>query len=104
VLDEYRRLNPDEPLWGGCNPEEITWDQVFGVLDNTKRHYDNTNFFRRKFRNEGLISRIAQPLLEAIPGENGIGLIKAGLMVLFHVRVGLLIKLRIVCTGTVLTG
>jgi hypothetical protein len=87
VIDEYHRFNPNEQSWANCDLESITWYQVLDVLEETQRHYRDTNPVRRKFRHGGLFSRVGIPFLESIPNDKGFGLIKAGLMVLFNVRV-----------------
>ncbi|KAH6842762.1 hypothetical protein B0I37DRAFT_448174 [Chaetomium sp. MPI-CAGE-AT-0009] len=66
----------------GVSPESCTWANVLDEMDKAKKEWDSKSKFRA--RHGGGIERNILPLLEAIPTDNGLGLLKGGLTVVFH--------------------
>lgn len=65
------------------------WDTVYDFLDDAKRTYEakaEKSFLRRRLR-EPVIAEHAKAAFEALPTDDGIGLIKAGLLIVFNVRI-----------------
>ena len=75
--------------WANFDPDSCSWSHVFQELNEAKNEYKELgakNRLRRAFRHGSGFSRNVAPLLDGIPQENGLGLIKGGLKILFNVR------------------
>lgn len=84
AVDKYLRNNPVIP---GADTQ--TWEDVIRQLDDAETMYQakgESSMIRRGMRHGQTISRTMLPLLEAIPNEKGLGLIKGGLLVIFNVN------------------
>lgn len=71
--------------------DEFSWSNVFEELSHAKSAYDEKatkNPIRRCFRHGSGMHRNLKPLAEAIPQENGLGLIKGGLQIVLNVSTG----------------
>lgn len=75
--------------WADFDPDSCSWSHVFQELNEAKSVYEELGAksrIRRAFRHGSGISRNITPLLDGIPQEDGLGLIKGGLKILFNVR------------------
>ncbi|RSL58864.1 hypothetical protein CEP54_007595 [Fusarium duplospermum] len=87
AIERYLETEPASDFWGNVNPDSCSWDQVFAELEDTKKVYwskADGNPIRRCFRHGQGFSRNVMPLLESIPQDDGLGLLKGGLQVLFN--------------------
>ena len=69
---------------------EFSWSNVLEELNHAKSAYEDKatkNPIRRCFRHGSGMHRNLKPLTEAIPQENGIGLIKGGLQIVLNVSI-----------------
>ena len=67
----------------GVNPESCTWANVLDEMNRAKEEWEDKGKFR--VRNGDIIERVLLPLLDAIPTDNGLSLLKGALTVIFHV-------------------
>jgi hypothetical protein len=65
------------------NPEFCTWADVLDEMNKAKEEWEGKGDLFRMRRGD-FIERVL-PLLEAIPPDNGLGLLKSALTVIFHV-------------------
>ncbi|KAL8392082.1 hypothetical protein RB599_004844 [Gaeumannomyces hyphopodioides] len=68
-------------------PASCSWGTVFGEMDNAKREYEEKGkigAFRLRLRHGNGVQRNLAPFLECIPTDNGLGILKAGLAVIFN--------------------
>lgn len=66
----------------------ISWEHVFDELTLARSTYEQkgtSSPVRRGFRNGAAIYRNLRPMLEAIPQDDGLGLIKGGLLLVLNV-------------------
>ncbi|KAH8901253.1 hypothetical protein GQ53DRAFT_814720 [Thozetella sp. PMI_491] len=78
--------NTGESFWSGPEQASWGWQEVLNELEKARDSYNekgNRIFARRMFRNGSGISRNVMPLLEGIPDENGLGILKGGLIIIF---------------------
>lgn len=88
AIQRYKETQPKNDFWENFNPDSCSWDQVVAELDETTSFYRTKaegNAIRRSFRGPG-VSRNMGPLLESIPQDNGLGVLKGGLLIIFNVR------------------
>ncbi|KAI8664529.1 hypothetical protein NCS55_00962000 [Fusarium keratoplasticum] len=88
AIQRYKETQPKNDFWENFNPDSCSWDQVVAELDETTRFHRTKadgNAIRRSFRGLG-VSRNMGPLLESIPQDNGLGVLKGGLLIIFNVR------------------
>ncbi|KAJ3460142.1 hypothetical protein MRS44_011009 [Fusarium solani] len=88
AIQRYKETQPKNDFWENFDPDSCSWDQVVAELDETTSFYRTKaegNAIRRSFRGPG-VSRNMGPLLESIPQDNGLGVLKGGLLIIFNVR------------------
>lgn len=86
IIENYKSLNGNTCFWTNFEPDTCTWHQVQDELNKVEDEYrlkGKRNPIRRAFRGEGL-TRNLTPLLEGIPENDGLGLLKGGLIILFN--------------------
>ncbi|KAL2285882.1 hypothetical protein FJTKL_07581 [Diaporthe vaccinii] len=86
IIENYKSLNGNNYFWANFDPDTCTWHQVHDELNKVEDEYQlkgKRNHIRRAFRGEGL-TRNLTPLLEGIPENDGLGLLKGGLIILFN--------------------
>lgn len=86
IIENYKSLNGNDYFWANFDPDTCTWHQVQNELNKVEDEYQlkgKRNHIRRAFRGEGL-TRNLTPLLEGIPENDGLGLLKGGLIILFN--------------------
>ena len=91
TIDTYLHTTSLPQLKHASNQTSVSWQEVFKELEDAKTLYQekgDRNSLRRSMRNGGLINQTAIPLLEGIPQDDGLGLIKGGLLIIFNVRHG----------------
>ncbi|KAI1347022.1 hypothetical protein F5Y01DRAFT_330212 [Xylaria sp. FL0043] len=82
AINHYLQQNKHE-----FNSKSSTWQGVLEQLDNATAIYQGKvrgNPARATIRKGEAIARNLVPMLEAIPNDNGLGLLKGGLLVLFN--------------------
>ncbi|KAI0813195.1 hypothetical protein GGR55DRAFT_561743 [Xylaria sp. FL0064] len=82
AINHYLQHNKHE-----FNSKSSTWQGVLEQLDNATTIYQEKarrNPARATIRKGEAIARNLVPMLEAIPNDNGLGLLKGGLLVLFN--------------------
>ncbi|RSM04786.1 hypothetical protein CDV31_009877 [Fusarium ambrosium] len=87
AIQRYLETEPASDFWDNFNPDSCSWDQVFAELEDTKTVYRSKadgNPIRRCFRHGQGFSRNMMPLLESIPQDDGLGLLKGGLQIIFN--------------------
>ncbi|WAO92213.1 Hypothetical protein NCS54_00970900 [Fusarium falciforme] len=87
AIQRYLEADPVGDFWDTFNPDSCSWDQVFAELEDTKKVYwskGDGNPIRRCFRHGQGFSRNMIPLLESIPQDDGLGLLKGGLQIIFN--------------------
>lgn len=87
IIENYKDLNGHNCFWANFDPDTCTWNQVQDELNKVEDEYQlkaKRNPIRRAFRGEGL-TRNLTPILEGIPENDGLGLLKGGLIILFNV-------------------
>lgn len=75
--------------------ERCTWENLFEQLENARTAYKvkaEGNPFRRAFRHGEALSRNFGPLLEAIPNDDGMGVLRGALALLFNVHSTVLLR------------
>ncbi|KAF4959593.1 hypothetical protein FSARC_10679 [Fusarium sarcochroum] len=73
-------------FWSSCDLEKCSWSQVFDELEEAKTSYwkrARNNPVRSFLRKGGGITRNLKPLLEGIPQDDGMGLIKGAFVIIF---------------------
>lgn len=86
MIEDYKRRNQGDIFWSKFTPESCTWQQVHDELERSEteyRHKGVVNRLRRAVRSGGLPG--LAPLVEAIPEDDGLGLLKAGIIILVNV-------------------
>lgn len=88
AIQDYIQSNPDES-WSTFDPERASWDDVFDEVKRVEAVYRDkaaSNTVRRLFRRQApaLVPNVI-PLLEALPDDYGLGLLKGSLMVVLKV-------------------
>ncbi|KAJ3542045.1 hypothetical protein NM208_g4313 [Fusarium decemcellulare] len=87
AIQRYLDAQPANEFWQNFNPESCSWNQVIQELDNAEEQYaaeGRNNPIRKALRQGSGISRNLKPLLEGVPQENGLGLLKGGLQIIFN--------------------
>jgi hypothetical protein len=80
--------DPKSDFWQTFDAETCSWDQVFEELKNAEEVYKGKgkiNPIRRVFRHGAGFSRTLRPLIDGIPQDNGLGLLRGGLQIIFNV-------------------
>lgn len=88
IIENYKRLYPNNSFWANFDPDLCTWHQVQDEISKAEYEYQQkgkANFVRRVFRKDGL-TRTLSPLLEGIPENDGLGILKGALIILFNAR------------------
>lgn len=86
-IKTYIQSTPDQ-FSSNFDPGRATWEDVFEQLQNVENSYEdkgNRSAARRLFRHGTAISQTALPLLEAVPEDHGLGLLKGALIVVLKV-------------------
>ncbi|KAL8421133.1 hypothetical protein RB596_002070 [Gaeumannomyces avenae] len=75
----------------GLEPASCSWDKVFSEMDNAKQEYEGKGKIealrlrlRLRLRHGNGVQRNLTPVLDCIPTDNGLGILKAGLAVIFN--------------------
>ncbi|KAF4455373.1 hypothetical protein FALBO_15630 [Fusarium albosuccineum] len=87
AIQRYLDAQPANEFWQNFNPKSCSWNQVIQELDNAEEQYaaqGRNNPIRKALRQGSGISRNLKPLLEGVPQENGLGLLKGGLQIIFN--------------------
>ncbi|KAF4978171.1 hypothetical protein FZEAL_5416 [Fusarium zealandicum] len=87
AIERYLAEQPMQESWLNCKPDSCSWKQVIEEIQSTKDFYQSRgdkNPIRRCFRKGPGIARNFIPLLESIPQEDGLGLLKGGLLIIFN--------------------
>ncbi|KAM0473505.1 hypothetical protein ACHAP7_008171 [Fusarium lateritium] len=87
ALQRYLDDDPKADFWQTFDAETCSWDQVFEELNNAEEVYKGKgkmNPIRRVFRHGAGFSRTLRPLVDGIPQDNGLGLLRGGLQVIFN--------------------
>jgi hypothetical protein len=88
ALQKYLDNDPKSDFWQTFDAETCSWDQVFEELNNAEEAYKvkgKINPIRRAFRHGAGFSRTLRPLVDGIPQDNGLGLLRGGLQIIFNV-------------------
>ncbi|KAG8161663.1 hypothetical protein KVR01_008650 [Diaporthe batatas] len=86
IIEKYKEFYRNDKFFADLDPELCTWDQVQDQLDKAEYEYQQkgkTNIVRRAFRKDRL-TRTLSPLLEGIPENDGLGILKGALIILFN--------------------
>ncbi|KAH7111187.1 hypothetical protein EDB81DRAFT_367857 [Dactylonectria macrodidyma] len=89
AIQRYRAAQAtefDRNIWSNYDPESCSWIQVFDELEKAKKEYEsraNNNVFRKAIRKGHGIARNVKPFLEGIPQDDGLGLLKGALLIIF---------------------
>lgn len=90
ALAEYTRHEDKDKFWTKFDIDKVTWKDVADELQKVEAIYQDQgvgNPLRRAFRRGAAYSNTAASLLEAIPNDDGLGLLKGALLVVLKVRV-----------------
>lgn len=88
AIEKYAAQNPDDNFWKKCDPKSCCWNNVIEELEDAHRVYQekgDRNFARRTFRQGSGVARNLIPMLESIPQDDGLGVLKGGFLVIFNV-------------------
>jgi hypothetical protein len=89
ALAEYIHQHDTDTFWETFNMATVTWEEVTGELEKVEAIYQDKgtgNPIRRAFRRSAAYTNTATDLLEAIPNDDGLGLLKGALLVVLKVR------------------
>ncbi|KAH8756369.1 hypothetical protein F5883DRAFT_429860 [Diaporthe sp. PMI_573] len=84
ALAEYIHQHDTDTFWETFNMATVTWEEVTGELEKVEAIYQDKgtgNPIRRAFRRSAAYTNTATDLLEAIPNDDGLGLLKGALLV-----------------------
>jgi hypothetical protein len=89
ALQRYNDLRLDPPLIG--NIETCTWDDIFDQMKNTQTEYAEKatkwkGLVHKLFRKVGDVGDDIDPLLDFIPDDYGLSIVRAGISFVFTVR------------------
>lgn len=90
ALSEYIRHEYKDNFWMKFDIDKVTWKDVVDELQKVETIYHGQgvgNPLRQGFRRGAAYSNTAASLLEAIPNDDGLGLLKGALLVVMKVRV-----------------
>lgn len=88
AIERYKTEYPDNDFWREFDAGTCSWQGVLGELDEAKQIYmekGTRNPLRRGLRHGSGVARNLKPLLEGIPQDDGLGLIKGGFIIIFNV-------------------
>lgn len=88
ALSEYIRHHNKDVSWATFNMETVSWDDVAAELEKVEAIYQGKeikNPIRRAFRHNAAYTTTAAHLLEAIPNDDGLGILKGALLVMLKV-------------------
>lgn len=89
ALAEYINQHNSDTFWQTFNMEKVTWEDVSEELEKVEAIYQDKgagNPIRRAFRGSTAYTNTATHFLEAIPNDDGLGLLKGALLVVLKVR------------------
>lgn len=84
IVDEYKHKNPADTLWDNFTNENCSWQLVSHHLQETECEYQKVHGIRKASRAVGSTTFIGT-LAEAIPEDDGLGLLKAGILIILKV-------------------
>ncbi|KAI6779287.1 uncharacterized protein J7T54_001017 [Emericellopsis cladophorae] len=89
AIEQYLHLEQpgQSSFFVDFNLDECSWEQVFDEVWHAKEVYEKKatrNPFRRCLRHGHGFQRNVKPLTEAVPGENGMGLIKGAMQIVLN--------------------
>lgn len=88
ALSEYIRHHDKDVSWAKFDIETVTWEDVADELEKVEAIYQDKetgNPVRRAFRRSAAYTTTAAPLLEAIPNDDGLGILKGAVLVVLKV-------------------
>lgn len=88
AIDEYVAAQPGDEFWKSFDARDCSWEDVYQELESARATYDEkgqNNVIRGVFRHGGGFTRNLTPMLDGLPQDNGIGLIRGALKVVFNV-------------------
>lgn len=88
ALSEYIRHHDKDVSWAKFNIERVTWEDVADELEKVEAIYQDKeigNPIRKAFRRSAAYTTTAAPLLEAIPNDDGLGILKGAVLVVLKV-------------------
>lgn len=88
AIDKYLAEEPTSKFWQNFKPSLCSWHEVLREIERARLLYiekGRNNPVRRYFRHGSGISRNLIPLLDGIPQDDGLGLLKGAFKIIFTV-------------------